>query len=257
MLALAGVGVLVTRPAQQAASLCHLLEAEGATTFPFPTVEIVPVPDLSELLARLQALVPFDLAIFASANAARLGGAILGLQPRLNVAAIGPATARALEHAGLPVSIPMNRAIDSEGLLRSLEPVTGQRVLIVKGTGGRDLLEHELLRRGASVAVAEVYRRARAHPATTEIVRLESRFARHEIQVVTATSVEIAESLFALVSPALRAELARAAWVVPSERVRGSVRALGAAHEPLLAASAEDQDLVAAIVRWRASESGA
>ena len=40
MAALQGVGVLVTRPEQQAMPLCRLLENQGATTLRLPAIEI-------------------------------------------------------------------------------------------------------------------------------------------------------------------------------------------------------------------------
>jgi hypothetical protein len=46
-------------------------------------------------------------------------------------------------------------------------------------------------------------------------------------------------------------------WVVPSERVAQSLREGGVKGPSLLARSADDQDLVSALIRWRAAESGA
>jgi uroporphyrinogen-III synthase len=55
----------------------------------------------------------------------------------------------------------------------------------------------------------------------------------------------------------LRAEFERVHWLVPGERVAAGLRALGLQAPLLQAESAEDQDLVAALVRWRSSESRA
>jgi hypothetical protein len=51
--------------------------------------------------------------------------------------------------------------------------------------------------------------------------------------------------------------LERAHWLVPGERVAAGIRARGVAAPLLRAASAEDQDLVSALLRWRATLSGA
>jgi uroporphyrinogen-III synthase len=105
--------------------------------------------------------------------------------------------------------------------------------------------------------VAEVYRRERSLPISPALRTLETRFAAHEIHAVTATSVEIAANLLALATPRLRRAFDAVQWLVPSERVARSLREAGVKGPSLLARSAEDQDLVSALVRWRAGESGA
>src|SRR5580704_11350782 len=100
MSALHGVGVLVTRPEQQAMPLCRLLEAEGAGTLRLPAIEIKTIGDRRETLPRLGALRDFDVIIFTSANAVRFGASLLDQQRDLTLVAMGPATARALNQAG-------------------------------------------------------------------------------------------------------------------------------------------------------------
>jgi uroporphyrinogen-III synthase len=266
MLALQGVGVLVTRPEQQAMPLCRLLETEGAGTLRLPAIEITAAGDRRETLARLGALRRFDVIIFTSANAVRFGASLLDQQRDLTLVAMGPATARALNQAGYrtaeqkspPPSDP-RAGFDSEALLLhpKLEHPAGQRILIVTGCNGRPLLEQELTRRGAEVLVAEVYRRV---PVTLSPAVLESlldSFKEGAVQVITATSLEIAGSLLRLATPALRREFERVHWLVPGERVAAGVRELGLKAPLLSATSAEDQDLVSALVRWRSSVSGA
>jgi uroporphyrinogen-III synthase len=138
-----------------------------------------------------------------------------------------------------------------------LASVSGSRILIVKGRGGRALLESDLTRRGARVTIADVYLRACPAVAPDELAALELRFKRGEIQVVTATSVEIGANLLKLATVALRAHFEAAHWLVPGARVAEELRERGLAAPLLAAASADDQDLVSALVRWRSSVSGA
>lgn len=259
MLPLYGVGVLVTRPEQQAMPLCRLLEVRGASTFRLPAVEIKPLPDRRALAASLGSLADFDLIIFSSSNAVRFGAMLLEQRRDLPLAAIGPATARALNQAGYRVAVQPAAGFDSENLLLHprLNSVAGARILLIKGSDGRELLQNELTRRGAQMTIADVYRRERPNPGSAELATLAAHFAAREIQVITATSVEIARNLLDLATPALRVEFDRAHWVVPGARVAASLRENGLSAPLLEATSAEDQDLVAAIVRWRASESGA
>jgi uroporphyrinogen-III synthase len=259
MLPLHGTGVLVTRPQHQAMPLCRLLEAEGAAAFRFPAVEIQPLADRRALAASLGALEDFDIIVFSSANAVRYGATLLEQKRDLALAAIGPATARALNQAGYRVAVQSPGGFDSESLLRhpKLNSVAGKRILLIKGSSGRELLQDELTRRGARVTLACVYRRERARPSAAELTLLEAQFAARAIQVITATSVDIASNLLALSTPALRRHFDDAHWLTPGARVSESLRERGLKGPLIQASSAEDQDLVSAIVRWRASASGA
>lgn len=258
MFDLSGVAVLVTRPDQQATPLCDLLEARGAIALRLAAIHIEAVSDVLDLKLALGPIEAFDLIIFTSANAVKFGSVLLGEHPEPKLAAIGPATARALEQAGFRTIVPRD-GFDSETLLRHpvLDAATAQRILIVKGIGGRDEIKRELERRGAHVTVAEVYRRTRAHPTAETLAALEARFVAGEVHVITATSAEIAASLLQTATPLLRREFERVQWLVPSPRVAAALRSSGLAAPVILADSAEDHDLVAAVARWRASVSGA
>ncbi len=248
-----GVGVLVTRPEQQAATLCRLLEAQGASAYRFPALRILPAGDARALAAQLGAIARFDRIVFTSANAVRFGARLLEDRRDLSLAAIGPATARALNQAGYRVAAQPIGRTDSQGLLElpAFEHLAGSRVLIVKGHGGRDLLESELTRRGAEVVTAEVYRREAVRPSAEELARLGDWLDANLVEVITATSVEVGASLLGLGSPALRAQLAARTWLVPGARIAAALRARGLDAPLLVAARAEDQDLVAALVDWR------
>ncbi len=256
MAALHGIGVLVTRPEQQALPLCQMLEALGATAVRLPAIEIRPYDD------RLQGLptsIAYDLVIFTSANAVRFGAAVLGLQRGARLAAIGPATLRALQDAGHATAILPTSGFDSEGLLAhpALEEIRGLRILLVKGLEGRELLQAALEERGASVTALPVYARVRATPPPALLAEVTARCAAGQIHAVTATSLEIATRLLELATPALHAAFGQLHWVVPGTRIGDGLRALGLAAPQIMAASAQDQALVDALLRWRATASGA
>ena len=240
--------------------LCRLLEIQGASTLRLPAIEIKAMAEgRRETAARLGALEDFDVIIFTSANAVRFGAALLDQKRDLTLAAMGPATARALNQAGYRVAVQPPQAFDSESLLRHpmLERPAGRRILIVKGADGRAFLQQELAQRGAQVMTADVYQRVPAVPSQAVLAVLLDRFTAGAVQVVTATSVDIARSLLGMASPALRGEFERVHWLVPGARVAAGVRECGLSAPLLQAESAEDQDLVAALVRWRSSASGA
>ena len=69
---LAGIGVLVTRPAGQAAELVAAIEAAGGRSIGFPVIEIAPrSPQAIE--ADLAGLADPDIVIFISRNAVEHG----------------------------------------------------------------------------------------------------------------------------------------------------------------------------------------
>jgi uroporphyrinogen-III synthase len=259
-----GVGVLVTRPEFQAMPLCRILESLGATTSRLPAVEIKPLKDRRALMEQLGVLESFDVILFTSANAVRFGVSFLDQKRDLTLATLGPATSRALNQAGYRVAIQPGESFDSEALLSHprLERVAGHRILIIKGSHGRDLVQKELTRRGATVVSADVYERVPATLSAAALKAVQEQFAAGALQVITATSLEIGAALLKLAprgqeSPDLRGEFERAHWLVPGERVAMGLRELGLRAPLLRADSAEDQDLAAALIRWRSSVSGA
>ena len=251
--------MLVTRPELQAMPLCRLLEAQGASTLRLAAVEIKALGDRRALAMRLGALENFDVIIFSSANAVRFGASFLEQKRDLTLAAVGPATARALNQAGYRVAIQPGESFDTEGLLMHprLEHVAGHRILMIKGGDGRQLLQQELVRRGATVVGADVYERAPAVHNAAALAAVHARFAAGEMHVITATSLEFGRNLMNVSTPELRSEFDRVHWLVPGERIDLGLRELGMLAPVLQSRSAEDQDLVTTLIRWRSSVSGA
>jgi len=189
---LRGVTVLVTRPREQAAELVDRIEASGAVAVMFPVIEIV-ARDRAEVAAGAASAGDPDVTIFVSPNAVRYGLNYAGGR----VAAIGPATAAAIETAGVAVDIVPERGFDSEHLLAeaALENVRGQRVRIVRGNGGREKIANTLRERGAVVDYLEVY--ARRPPAYTgdELDAIEKRWRGGGIDVAIVMSVQSLKNL--------------------------------------------------------------
>ncbi len=168
-LCLAGLRVLVTRPAHQADALCTRLAALGAEAIRLPTLSIRPTietdPGYQNLKNCFLDLDRYRAVIFVSANAAQIGyDWIDQYWPQLPVStlwlAVGAATGRILQQLGLPVTIAQG-AMNSEALLAlpQLQQLSNDRVLICRGHCGRELLEQDLQRRGAKVDYAELYHR--------------------------------------------------------------------------------------------------
>lgn len=256
---LRGMGVLVTRPEQQAGALCRLFESRGACVYRLPALSIVEHPQRRQRLTAQRDQPDPDLIIFTSANAVRFGEPVLAQRRDLVLAAIGPATARALNQAGYRIGVIPAAGFDSEALLAMprFANLSGMRVLLVKGEGGRELLEHELQARGATVRTLAVYQRRQATPSPQKIEQISQAFEAGHIQLITATSLELARSLLELATPGLRRHFERAAWITPGARVSEGLAAAGIEGPLIDAASAENQDLLAAALRWRSGSSGA
>jgi uroporphyrinogen-III synthase len=76
---------------------------------------------------------------------------------RLRIAAIGPATKKAIEQRGLKVDVVPKEYV-AESVVRSLKAkVKGKRVLLVRARIARDVIPRELRRAGAHVDVVEAY----------------------------------------------------------------------------------------------------
>jgi uroporphyrinogen-III synthase len=110
------------------------------------------------------ALDGFDHVILISVNAVKIGVERLAAYwPQWPVSlrwyAVGPATAVALRGYDIEAVLPVQSS--SEGLLAlpALRQPAGQRILIVKGEGGRAKLSDALIGRGALVESLSVYRR--------------------------------------------------------------------------------------------------
>jgi uroporphyrinogen-III synthase len=256
--ALDGVRVLVTRPRDQAEGLALRIEQEGGEVVRFPVIEITAPRDTRALHAIIDRLDEFALAIFISPNAVNRALDLI-IQRRgkfpghLSVASVGRGSAKALEHLGIKNVITPADRFDSESLLALpvLQQVTGKRIVIFRGEGGRELLGNILMQRGATVEYAECYQRVRPD---TDAAPLLERWARGLIDIVSITSLDGLHNLLNMVGKAGRPWLLRAPVVVISERLAAACRELGFENAPILAREASDEAIVAAIKTWRAAQ---
>ncbi len=188
---LAGRTVVVTRPREQADALAAPLRELGAEVILAPVIRIVPRPLDEEARRVLADVATYDLLVFTSVNGVRIfaddldeagpglsalkaPGAAPGRRPAL--AAIGPATAAALEDRGLGCDVVPEDYV-AEGLLAALErrgvAPAGARVLIPRAAEARSVLPDTLRGRGASVDLLPVYDTLPADGLEVPLERLE------------------------------------------------------------------------------------
>ena len=249
---LAGLTVVVTRPDRQAGPFMRLLQESGATPVAFPTLAIDPVA-LDEATRERWAPDAYDWLILTSANAVANAFAQLPHPRRARVAAIGRATARSLQELGIEVHATPASVSDSESLLAmpELANVRGQRILVLKGTGGRDQLRKVLTARGAEVTLAEVYRRRVATPGRAALEDLQRACAAAQ-PVVAVTSVEVLDALLDLAPQAAHPHLRDCVLLLPGVRVAAAARERGWRGHVVVAPSAEDATMVDALARAHA-----
>ena len=247
-----GVRVLVTRPAHQADTLAHLIEAEGGEAIRLPTIEIAPPTDPAAVDAILERWADFHLVIFVSPNTVRAALPRLrafGVPPTVRCAAVGQGTQQALRAEGFENVLAPTTSFDSEALLDLLPAahVAGRNILIVRGTGGRALLGETLAARGARISHAECYRRL--PPRQPDAATL-TRLVRGEIDIISITSVEGLQNLYALVTPADQGRLLETPLLVVGERQASAGRKLGFTSIQV-AARASDTAILDALRTWR------
>ena len=241
--------VLVTRPAGQGDRLCNALTARGFTAHHLPFLDLEPVEPLPAVeRARILDLDRVQHVIFISANAVNFSLPVIEdywpqLPAGLHWYAVGEGTARALAAFDVLAQTP-GENMSSEGLLElpGLRDCAGQRVLIVKGQGGRDTLRVELERRGAQVDTLACYRRVRPRMAPGELAAM---LARWQVDLICISSGEGLETMLRLLSPKLQT----VTLLLPSRRVADAAMAAGFRH-CLIADNASDGAMLRALERW-------
>ncbi|HTS22281.1 MAG TPA: uroporphyrinogen-III synthase [Casimicrobiaceae bacterium] len=224
---LRGAGIVVTRPARQAAGLAREIAALGGQPLVFPAIVILPPADPAALREVQWQLARYDIAVFVSANAAEYGVADpASWPPGLLTLAPGPGTAAALATVGVGnVRIPAT-TMDSEGLLAlpELQSVAGKRVVIFRGDTGRELLKSALEARGAQVTQVECYRRARPQAGAAGLIEA---WREKRIDAVTLTSSEGLDNLWAILDSEGRRYLAATPAFVPHPRIAEHGQSMG------------------------------
>ena len=235
-----GRTVAVTRAREQASGLGARLRELGAEVVETPVIAVVPLdapaPDPSR----------YDLICLTSPNGVRLlferladGGRDARALHGARMAAIGPATARALRAHGVLADVLPERAV-AESLVEALGELPVQRALIARARVARDVLPDALRARGAEVDVLELYETVAEplSPAQLDAIRAAD--------YVTFTSASTVSNLLsALDGDAAALAGARLASIGPV--TSDALRARGL--EPSLEAERHDVDgLLAALV---------
>jgi uroporphyrinogen-III synthase len=251
--------VVITRPRQQAEPLARAVAALGREPVLLPLLEISPLADDAELRGVLAGLASYALVAFVSPNAIDAAFACIDAWPKgVDIAVVGEGSRAALARHGVGehvrIHCPKDPAhSDSEHLLQALDlrQLTGRRVLVVRGEGGRELLPDALRAAGATVETVASYRRAVPGLSPELAARLSGLLARPNDWIITSSEalrglVSLVERLEAAESGLpLQNQLRQQRLIVPHARIHETARALGFGR--LVLTGSGDERLLAAL----------
>ena len=202
--------ILITRAPHQASDLADALRRLGHEPILVPTIEVGEPSSFAPLDEALSRLVSppgdaFHWVLFTSANTVPIferrlrqaGSAtestILQRGGRVKVAAIGPATARALASIGLVADL-IPAAHHAASLAEALRPHVRQpggeptRMLLIRSEIAPDILPNALREGGAHVTIAAAYATRMPAEATAELERLFASPADYPAAIVFTSS---------------------------------------------------------------------
>lgn len=234
-----GVRVLVGRARHQAGALSSALRKAGAQVIEIPFIEIRRPRSYQALDSALKNLHSYDWLILTSVNGVEamwkrldalslrnasrrrkerelasvtklaLRDAALGARTKhIRVAAIGPATQKAIEQRGVKVDVVPKEYV-AESVVRSLRgKVKGKRVLLVRAKLARDVIPRELRKAGARVDVVQAYETVVPQSSRGRL-QAALRNPRRRPHVVTFTSSSTVKNFIHLLGPG-QGQIARA-----------------------------------------------
>lgn len=183
--------VILTRPEGENETLAARLREAGLTVTVRPLINLSAIDTTAAMRSVVMNLDRYDRVIFVSKAAVRFGMPLfdqywVDWPLAVTWLSVGEGTAAMLIDWEVNACYPAEAG--SEGLLAlpELNDVAGRKVLIVRGSGGRELLAQTLRQRGAEVDYLEAY------------TRLPLKYEDWEVSMpvaVLATSIEIMENL--------------------------------------------------------------
>lgn len=187
--------ILVTRPNPGGENLCAFLQQKDVNALHFPTIEIEPLLDFHQSKNAVAHFFKADWLIFTSPHAV---WTVMPMFTKIYVkdnqvarfAAIGEGTRSALAAYGIEnIHVPDDWNSERLLALSTFQSVSNQKIIIIKGQEGRDLLQKTFERRGAIVTNLIAYRRTIPDIDPTPFTALMKKNAIHGIVCASFTSI--------------------------------------------------------------------
>lgn len=248
MIDLAGKHILVTRPSPAGEILCQQIERYAGMATHLPTIAFAPPKYPEQMNSAIEDLALQEWLIFISPQAVRTAVPSLrkrwpNLPPSVQFAAVGGGTAAALNEAGYQVAACPVAEWSSEGLLAlpEMQNITGTKIALFRGEGGREMLAKSLIERGADLLHVVSYQRVLPQIEITPYLHL---FEKHTLDAIICGSYEAVKNLKLLLGDKGWPFIQSVPLVVMSERIKNLALVLGfqtvwvtanASHETILA----------------------
>ena len=251
--------MLVTRPEEQAGPLIAEIERRGGQVVFAPMIVIRPKRNDPKALAVIKRLPEFHSVIFVSKNAVDFGIELIRAQKlsleHAHVFAVGVGSAGRLRDFGVTQVHTPHGEFTSEGLLKlpglSSHEIDGEKVLIMRGAGGRELLAQTLSHRGAYVEYCEVYERTMP---TQSLSKTFKACSVNMPDVGIITSLEAVTNLAEKIDQEKLDLLYDTPLLVVGSRTAQEVERLGFTTPPVVVDNPGDQSIVDALERWVVDE---
>jgi uroporphyrinogen-III synthase len=245
--------VFISRPRKEAEELAAMLAPLGLQSVVQPAFNFFPLDARAlqkEIFDEIDMAGPDALVIFTSPRSVAHGLSQLPDNAlfQARIAAIGPATAKALGAAGIRVNVTPSRGYTSEALLESIadEAANSTAVrpftFIIAAPGGRRKLLEALKALNWRARLVMVYK-----PEPAELDKQALQALKEASGVLsTWTSANAIKALSQRLPPATWFQLCQGDWLVISERLKRLARAYGP-ERIHLASGSGNADLLSAI----------
>ena len=250
--------VLNTRPAPNGRELSDQLTKCGFVSVDYPVIVNEVIPSINEQLTSYLSD-PNCYWIFISKPAVlffkqHLSDAnIYSYTPNGKVFAVGYSTAQELQQSNSELKVYTPTETNSESLVTMPELAKAKTVVLVKGVGGRGLIQRELQVKGIEVIELDLYQRL---PQLFKEQELELWFS---CEIVLATSVDIAKAILnnckVTENDAKKHEfLQNTSWLVLSERIKEFLIQQGILKSQIHVCEASDNFSIIKLIKQLANQ---
>jgi len=255
---LSGKRVVVTRPREQGRELVELFEEQGAEVILAPTVRVAPPTGYDTLDEACAAIGTFNWVVLPTLAGTEVfirrllagSGDIRSLHG-VGICAIGGTAAERFADVGVRIDLTLSE-YRSEALVEALSrdrPLTGQRILLLRAEGAKDILAAELRKAGADVVDIAAYRTVKVLPGDPGEPDLYKQLLEQQVDVLAFGNPSTAREFVDIYGAEALADLLRTTVVACIGPVTAQALQAHGIGTPVVAEDHTSAGLVAAVIR--------